>query len=143
MTPDTGCSSDGQAAKPRRRTWTTLAAATVLALTLPATAANATWRAQPATATTVTAVGAAALSASTPRPIVGETVIYRAKLATTGVRPVTLQLRTSRGWTVVAKGTTTAKGDARLAHAASKKMDPSPTDSSRRAPSSGDARSRQ
>lgn len=124
MTPDTGCSSDGQAAKPRRRTWTTLAAATVLALTLPATAANATWRAQPATATTVTAVGAAALSASTPRPIVGETVIYRAKLATTGVRPVTLQLRTSRGWTVVAKGTTTAKGDARLAHAASKKIGP-------------------
>lgn len=123
MTTETGCNRGGQAAMPRRRTWTTLAAATVLALTLPATAADATsGRAQHATAAPVTAVRATTLSPSTSRPIVGETVVYRAKLATTGVRPVTLQLRTSRGWTVVAKGTTTAKGDARLAHAASKKL---------------------
>lgn len=111
----------------------TLAAA--VALGSPPADATIRTSATPEAATPATAVAApsstvlgahrtaAARAVVAPRPsvspaIVGERVVYSARLATARVRPVVLQVRRTRGWITVAKGSTTARGDVRLAHAA-------------------------
>lgn len=67
------------------------------------------------------AASAVALAPSVNPAIVGETVTYRAKLGSSGARPVTLQMRAASGWVVVAKGKTSAKGEVKLSHRASGK----------------------
>lgn len=56
------------------------------------------------------AARAVVLRPSVSPAIVGEKVTFRADLGTVGVRPVSLQVRRSNGWRVVASGKSDAKG---------------------------------